>query len=71
METFVWLAVAHTLKGEWRCVKMEDGEECVFTEIPLIMLTLCADSWDFHHQVRASSVKWDNSFETVIVAGLG
>ena len=50
---------------------MEDGEECVLIEIPMIMLTLCADSWDFRHQVRTSNVKWGNSFEIVIVAGLG
>ena len=33
---------------------MEDGEECVLTDILLIMLKLCADSWDFPYQVRTT-----------------
>ena len=60
------------MKGEWSCVRMEDGEECAFNPgMMMTMLTLCADSWDFHIQVRTSNVKWGHSFETVIVAGLG
>ena len=48
---------------------MEDGEECVLTDILLLMLKLCADSWDFHDQVRTTIHARGSSFETLIVAG--
>ena len=68
MGMFVWLVVAHNMKGEWSCVSMENGEECALTDIILmIMLKLCADSWDFHYYVRATNLNWDHSFETVII----
>ena len=31
MEIFVWLVVVHAMKGQWRCVFMEDGVQCVMT----------------------------------------
>ena len=43
MEMFIWL-VAHHMKGEWRCVLMEDGEQSVITSGVKQMLKLCADS---------------------------
>ena len=32
------------MKGEWRCVLMEDGEQSVITSGVKQMLKLCADS---------------------------
>ena len=50
---------------------MEDGEECVLTDIILLMLKWCADSWDFHCQVRTAHVNWGIAFKAEIVAELG
>ena len=52
---------------------MEDGEECAFGSGLLgilVLLKLCADSWDFHYQVRTTHANWDNSFKTGIVVGM-
>ena len=38
MEMFVWLVVAHNMKGEWRCVLMEDGAQCaMITGVPSML----------------------------------
>ena len=68
MEMFVWLVVVHSMKGEWRCVSMEDGEECVLADGLINMLKLCAESWDFHHQVRTTNVR--NLLKTVMEKGV-
>ena len=48
MVKFVWLMVEHNMKGEWKCVLMEDGALCVIDTGELKKPKWCADSWDFH-----------------------
>ncbi len=57
METYSWYPCQGQLtrQGKWRYVWMEYGVISVEGAGPVMMLVLCADSWDTHFMVCISN----------------
>ena len=56
MEHFVWLMDLWRVQAEWRSASMECGGQCVIMDGIVMVLELCADSWDFLDQVLICTV---------------